>query len=212
MRSSGSVYSWCGCREPNSGRRLGARCPQRSHEGHGSWYLSLELPAGPDGRRRRIRRGGFPAPAAAEQALARLRMPAPGGDGGLPMTVGRWLEHWLASRAAPRPSTLRGYTAHVRLYLAPYLGQIMLADLSAAHVQAMFTAISRQHATVGTPIAPATLARIKATLRAALNSAIRAGHITANPASRAELPPARRPRAVVWTSWAGKRARRRSAG
>jgi integrase len=200
MRSSGSVYSWCGCREPNSGRRLGARCPQRGHEGHGSWYLSLELPAGPDGRRRRIRRGGFPARAAAEQALARLRMPAPGGDGGLPMTVGRWLEHWLASRAAPRPSTLRGYTAHVRLYLAPYLGQIMLADLSAAHVQAMFTAISRQHATAGTPIAPATLARIKATLRAALNSAIRVGHITANPASRAELPPARRPRAVVWTS------------
>jgi hypothetical protein len=88
----------------------------------------------------------------------------------------------------------------VRLYLAPYLGQIMLADLSAAHVQAMFTAISRQHATAGTPISPATLARVKATLRAALNSAIRAGHITSNPASRAELPPARRPRAVVWTS------------
>jgi hypothetical protein len=46
MRSSGIVYSWCGCREPNSGR-LGARCPQRGHEGHGSWYLSLELPGRP---------------------------------------------------------------------------------------------------------------------------------------------------------------------
>ena len=200
MRSSGSVYSWCGCREPSSGRRPGACCPQRGYEGHGSWYLSLELPAGPDGRRRRIRRGGFPARGAAEQVLARLRMPAPGGDGGLPMTVGQWLEHWLAARAVPRPSTLGGYTAHMRMYLAPYLGQIMLADLSAAHVQAMFTAISRQHATAGTPISPATLARVKATLRAALNSAIRAGHITSNPASRAELPPARRPRAVVWTS------------
>jgi integrase len=200
MRSSGSVYSWCGCREPGSRRRLGARCPHRGREGHGSWYLSLELPAGPDGRRRRIRRGGFPDRAAAEQALARLRMPAPGGDGGTPMSVGQWLEHWLAARTAPRPSTLRGYAAHVRLYLAPCLGQILLADLSAAHVQAMFTAISRQHTAAGTPISPATLARVKATLRAALNAAIRAGHITANPASRAELPPARRPRAVVWTS------------
>jgi integrase len=35
--------------------------------------------------------------------------------------------------------------------------------------------------------------------RAALNAVIRAGHITANPASLAELPPARRPRAVVRT-------------
>jgi hypothetical protein len=50
--------------------------------------------------------------------------------------------------------------------------------LSAAHVQAMFTAISRQHAAAGTPVSPATLARVRATLRAALNAAIRAGHIS----------------------------------
>jgi hypothetical protein len=72
MSSSGSVYAWCGCRERVAGRRLGARCPQRGSEGHGSWYLSLELPAGPDARRRRIRRGGFPARADAQRALARL--------------------------------------------------------------------------------------------------------------------------------------------
>ena len=86
------------------------------------------------------------------------------------------------------------------MYLILYFGQIMLADLSAAHVQAMFTAIARQHVATGTPISPATLTRVRATLRVALNAAVRAGHITANPASRAELPPARRPRAVVWTS------------
>ena len=100
MSSWGSVYSWCGCREPGSGRRLGAQCPQRGRAGHGSWYLSLELPAGPDGRRRRIRRGGFPTRTVAEQALARLRMPAPGRVGRLPLTVGQWLDRWLA--AGPR--------------------------------------------------------------------------------------------------------------
>jgi hypothetical protein len=81
MSSRGSVYAWCGCREPGSGRRLGARCPQRGQAGHGSWYLSLELPAETGGRRRRIRRGGFPARATAEQALARLRVPVPGAAG-----------------------------------------------------------------------------------------------------------------------------------
>jgi hypothetical protein len=49
------------------------------------------------------------------------------------------------------------------------------------------------------PVTATTLSRIRATLRAALNAAIRRGLISDNPASRAELPRARRPRAVVWT-------------
>jgi integrase len=73
------------------------------------------------------------------------------------------------------------------------------AELSAAHVQAMFTAITRQHLAAGSPVTAATLHRIRATLRAALNAAIRAGLIAGNPASTAELPRTRRPRAVVWT-------------
>ena len=64
----------------------------------------------------------------------------------------------------------------------------------------MFTAISRQHEAIGRPVTTATLVRVKATMRAALNAAIRAGHITANAASRAGLPSARRPKAVVWTA------------
>src|SRR6266536_4662484 len=131
--------------------------------------------------------------------------PAPGAAAGNPggrlLTVGDWLAHWLVCRTATAPSTVRGYGAHVRLYLAPYLGQVLLAELSAGQVQAMFTAITRQHQELGSPVTAATLNRIRATLRAALNAAIRRGLITGNPASRAELPRARRPRAVVWTPY-----------
>jgi hypothetical protein len=172
MSVRGSVYSWCGCRDPVTGGRLGRRCPYRGRPGHGSWYLSLELPAGLDGRRRRIRRGGFPTRKAAARALARLRMPA---DPGSVFTTGEWLDRWLEQRTGPRESTIRGYAAHVRLYLKPCLGQILLTDLTAQHVQAMFTAIGRQHQAEGHPVTAATLARIRATLRAALNAAIRAG-------------------------------------
>ena len=52
----------------------------------------------------------------------------------------------------------------------------------------MFTAIIRQHQALGTPVSAATLTRIRATLRAALNAAIRRGLISDNPAARAELP------------------------
>jgi integrase len=200
MTAQGSVYSWCECRDQRTGRRLGSKCQRRGQPGHGSWYVSVELPAGPGGNRRRIRRGGFPDRTAADAALARLVMPATGGPADHLMTVGQWLRHWLDSRAAPRFSTLRGYASHIRLYLDPCLGQILLADLRTAHVQAMFTAITRQREAEGRPVTVATLARIKATLRAALNAAIRAGYLADNPACHAELPPGRRPRPVVWTT------------
>ncbi|MGI5204724.1 tyrosine-type recombinase/integrase [Spirillospora sp. CA-108201] len=77
---------------------------------------------------------------------------------------------------------------------------MVLAELSAAHLQAMFARIARAHESQGTPLTAATLNRIRATMRTALNAAIRRGLISDNPAARVELPPARRPRAVVWTA------------
>lgn len=162
--------------------------------------MRLELPGGLDGRRRRIRRGGYPSLKAAMEVLARLRNPKTEQATGV-VTVGDWLAHWLVSRTSPAASTVRGYAAHVRLYLGPYLGEVLVAELTTGQVQAMFTAIIRQHQALGTPVSAATLTRIRATLRAALNAAIRGGLIGDNPAARAELPRARRPRAVVWTPY-----------
>jgi hypothetical protein len=121
------------------------------------------------------------------------------------------------SRTAPASSTLRGYAAHVRLYLGPYLGEVLLAELITAYVQAMFTAITRHHQALGTPISAAILTRIRATLRVALNAAIRRGLLADNPASRAELPKARRPKAVVWTpdrieAWRRRRPQKVASG
>jgi integrase len=202
MISDGCVYRRCGCVDPATGRQYGRACPRLAAGGrHGSWYVRLELPAGLDGRRRRIRRGSYSSRAAAMAVLARLRAPRPGDTGARMLTVGDWLAHWLVSRTATAPSTVRGYTAHVRLYLTPYLGEILLGELSVHQVQAMFAAIIRQHHTLGTPVSAATLTRIRATLRAALNAAIRRGLLSENPAAKAELPRARRPRAVVWTPY-----------
>jgi hypothetical protein len=94
MSARGSVYSWCGCRDPVTGGRLGSRCPLRGKPGHGSWYLSLELPAGLDGHRRRIRRGGFPTRKAAEKALVRVRMPE---AAEAVLTTGEWLDRCWSS-------------------------------------------------------------------------------------------------------------------
>lgn len=56
------------------------------------------------------------------------------------------------------------------------------------------------HQAAGRRLSAATLDRIRATLRAALNEALRAGLVEENPASLVALPPTRRPRAVVRTA------------
>jgi integrase len=132
---------------------------------------------------------------AAAEAVGRLRTPDSAAVAGRVLTVSGWLEHWLATRASQRASTLRGYRSHVRVYLTPYLGRIPLGELTVGQVQAMFTVLGRD----GGPSTAASLARIRATLRTALNAALRHGLIAVNPACRVELPPARRPKAVVWT-------------
>jgi site-specific recombinase XerD len=71
--------------------------------------------------------------------------------------------------------------------------------LTAADLRGMFAGISRQRGAAGTPVSAATLTRIRATIRAALNAAIREGLITANPVRIVELPAVPRPHPAVWT-------------
>jgi integrase len=56
-------------------------------------------------------------------------------------TVGQWLEEWIKIKRKIRPSTLRSYQAHIRLYLVPYLGGIGLDRLSVAQIQDLFDEI-----------------------------------------------------------------------
>ncbi|MFD6073176.1 tyrosine-type recombinase/integrase [Amycolatopsis lurida] len=115
------------------------------------------------------------------------------------MTVGQWLDIWLEMRQTLSFNTRRLYTQQVNDYLKPYLGSVPLRSLTVARVQAMFVAFARANAKRQRPLSPATFVRIRGTLHAALNGAIRVGLIERNPAHLVELPSGRRPRAVVWT-------------
>jgi site-specific recombinase XerD len=121
--------------------------------------------------------------------LGRLQVP-----GGRVLTVADWLEIWLATRAHVRDKTLRGYTAHVRLHLVPHLGAVLLAELDVGHLDRAFTALLRQDG-----VTVATAHRVLATLRSALNAAVREKLISDNPVRYLKLPPGQRPHAVVWT-------------
>ncbi|WP_019901928.1 tyrosine-type recombinase/integrase [Salinispora arenicola] len=135
------------------------------------------------------------------------------------MTVAEYLRQWLESRRTIEPSTKRHYASHIRVHLIPHLGAIPLVKLRVEHISAMFTAIidrntaieiTRQsespqiRATVrgSRTTGPASMQRIRATLRKALNDAMARSNnrlIDFNPAKHVELPAAKQPKPRVWT-------------
>lgn len=105
------------------------------------------------------------------------------------LTVADYLAGWLDNSAAlgkVRPRTLEGYRQHVRDHLAPTLGRLTLAALSAGHIQKMVSKLA------ASGLSPATVQRIHATLRVALADAERKGTIGRNPARFVDLPKAER--------------------
>jgi integrase len=171
---------------------------------HGTWCYVVELPRGPDGRRRQTKVGGFPterhARAALNDATARI-------ERGTFVQVSRttvatYLDDWLEGKAALRASTRRSYAETIDLYLKPALGHHRLTDLRDHHIADLYAAM-RQLGTVdqappGSPLA--RIRRVHATLRSALNSAVKRHLIDRNPAQYVDLPTGRRPRAVVWSN------------
>jgi integrase len=118
--------------------------------------------------------------------------------------VAEWLDTWLAGkRRTKRESTCRGYEMHIRTWLKPQLGYLPLERLNAEHIEELFTTIRRFNAELAAQraagVAPmevtiegdvrgqsrecgeTTQYRIFATLRAALNAAVKARKIGWNP-------------------------------
>ncbi|EHR53572.1 site-specific recombinase XerD [Saccharomonospora marina XMU15] len=131
-------------------------------------------------------------------------------------TVGEWLQSWVITRKKIREGTRIGYRSHIRHWLIPHLGHYRLDVLTVEHISRMFDAMAERNDTISAAkesddpeirksvhgmriTGAATMQRYRATLRAALNAAIRAQKITFNPASYVELPSGRRPKALLWT-------------
>jgi hypothetical protein len=70
---SGSVSRRCACRDPQTGKQLGQRCPKLSTRRHGTWTIRQELPPGRTGDRRTFRRRGYDTRADGQADLDKVR-------------------------------------------------------------------------------------------------------------------------------------------
>jgi integrase len=209
------VYKRCKCRGED-GKDAGASCEKLKRKDgswnprHGTWYFALELPPGPNGRRRpRMRRGGFPTREDAvngrEQAKEKLRK---GADPSVRRRTGDYLTGWLAGLTDLKPTTRRGYGISITTYWVPLIGHVYLGQLSTEDVAGAFAEIRRwnDELAAGRPVrksqrnvGPAAMARIRDALRAALNDALEAGLIGYNPATRVRMEPEGDRRPMPWT-------------
>ena len=146
----------------------------------GRWIGRVTLP---DGRRKALYGKTRAEVARKVAAVIRDR------DAGLPtapetITVGTYLAEWLAESVKPnnRPSTYSSYESHVRLHLTPSIGTVRLARLTPRHVEALF---ARK---LDEGLSASTVNRIRATLRRALNRALKQGLVQRNVAALADAP------------------------
>jgi integrase len=132
------------------------------------------------------------------------------------ITVGGYLTWWVTHRTIDEHTRI-GYESHVRVHLNPHLGHLRLYRLNTAHIEAMFATIARRNqeilearmsadpavaklAQATRLTTAATMTRVRATLRKALNDAV-AKHrlIDHNPALYVEMPQYNKPTVKVWT-------------
>jgi integrase len=193
----GATYKRCNCTGPD-GRSLGKRCPQLRNSRHGSWYFVVELPPDAKGRRRQQRRGGFASEREAQVALATISQQIASQRYVDPsrLTVRDYLLEWLAGKGNLRPSTRRGYRRNIEKHLLPRVGDLQLAALRGTHIERALRELRDERG-----IGVATTRRVFATLRVALNKAVRQGLIPTNPCATVELESEveHRTAARVWT-------------
>ncbi|WME22096.2 hypothetical protein RBL05_11180 [Brachybacterium sp. GU-2] len=156
----------------------------------GYWVAIVNLPKGPDGKRRRkvIRR-----PKKSDVVSERLKILGELANHGdvitVTPTIKAWCDSWLKDTAPERlrPRTLDTYAGYINRWIIPAIGRVKLADLTPRHVEAV-QQLCRDGYGEGKdrkdPVSSTTRLQIHRILAVVLRDAVRAGHLRTNPADR----------------------------
>lgn len=133
----GSVYARCFCRDPETRKPLGRKCPKLRSKGHtAGWFFRYDAPRDPDGKRRRPEVGPFATQKAAEEELA-ATLARLGGGAQVPdrsLLTGAYLDAYIKGKLNLKPSTLATNREIINLYWKPALGHLRLVDVRDHHV------------------------------------------------------------------------------
>lgn len=176
---------------PRKKRAEGTRAPNGTSsvyysEADGYWHGRVTVGVRDDGRpdRRHVKRKDERAVRKKVRELENEREAGTVRKPGRAWTLEKWLTHWVENIAAPsvRPTTMVGYRASVYRHLNPGVGKHRIDKLAPEHLERLYKRMTDSGLKAGT----AHLAH--RTVRAALNEAVKRGHLTKNPAQIARPP------------------------
>lgn len=126
----------CFCRDPETRKALGKRCPRLKAKGHADWYYRRDAPPGPDGKRHQPLEGPFPTEKGAleHQAITLARQAGGGHALDRSLKTGRYLADYAAAKIDVKPSTAAAIREAMNLYWVPALGHLRLVDLRDRHI------------------------------------------------------------------------------
>lgn len=99
-------------------------------------------------------------------------------------TFSKWLDIWIADYTMNlKPATRAIYMQHIRVHLKPYVGDIVLTQLSTADIQQLYSLLLNE-----LELSPKTVKNVHGVLHRALEQAKKIGYIRTNPADAAITP------------------------
>ncbi|MCZ7525752.1 MAG: site-specific integrase [Acidimicrobiia bacterium] len=163
----------------------------------GTWYFVIDAP-GPDGKRRQVRRRGFPTKGAAVAALDRFRAQLAAGHVPVPAddTVAGFAASWVGALPAEglEPGTVKHYKESIDRLL-PAIGDVRLQDLSALDLDGAYGVL------LDAGRSARTVRASHVAVRKMLAEARRLRKVARNVAGEARPPRARAARAKRYPTW-----------
>ena len=156
-----------------------------------SWFFRLDLPAGPDGRRRQKRVSGFRSEREARRALAQAKVDVDTGRlRHSPLrTVADLAQEWLAAVEPNRKaSTVANYRMLMNAYVVPRIGATRLDRLTPGDVQSLYADLRSSGGRGGKPLSGTQVRNVHRVLHNCLNHGVRLGYIARNPTDPVEKP------------------------
>lgn len=98
--------------------------------------------------------------------------------------LGVWLDEWLQDyNGNLKPATKSVYEEHVRVHLKPYLGKVVMVDLTPQKIQQVYNMLQKE-----TGLSPKSLKNIQGVFHKALEQARKLGYLKVNPLDAVILP------------------------
>jgi integrase len=158
------------------------------------WYWKAVITKA-DGSRKPVVRRGYLTRAAALAGMREALGESERGEFIDPsrQLLGGYLDEWLAGLRL-EASTIASYRIIIRCHVKPYIGDVPLASLTTARIDALYRQLEREGRRdtkgelAGKGLGLSTVRYVHTVLSAALAAAVSAGQLRANPAAKAHPP------------------------